>query len=88
MSRLRRNIAYTCFGISSVFKAIGKFVITKEKTIVVDMLSLPGWFVVDEHITWIESPIKDSKLKGGFAWHCWGMPDKWCEHMDKLKRMA
>jgi len=85
MNTIRQNIAYTCFSISSLFRGLGKMVITKEKSIVVDALTLPGWFILDECIIHhIQGT--DGKLKNGFVWHYWPMPDEYCEQMQKLKR--
>jgi len=44
---MRRKIAYILFSLSSLFKGLGKLIITKDKTIVVDALTLPGWFIID-----------------------------------------
>ena len=81
---MRHKIAHTCFALSSVFKALGKVIIAKEKTIVVDALTLPGWFVLDNHI--IHQVVLKSKKLIGFEWHTYLMPEAWITEMDKLKR--
>lgn len=78
------KLAKILFWLSSVFKALGKLCIGKY--IVVDVLSLPGWFIMDEVIIY-ESPLKDKKLIG-FNWDYFSMPDEWCRQMQKLKRGA
>jgi len=51
---MRRKLAYLLFGLSSLCKALGKLVINKEQTIVVDALKgFPGfewhwWSMPDE----------------------------------------
>ena len=80
---IRHKIAYTLFGLSSLCKALAKLVVTKERTIVCDALSLPGWFILDEciihHIT--------VRHKGfpGFEWRYWSMPDEYCRQLRILK---
>jgi len=51
--------------------------------IVVDILSFPGWFIVDECIIH-QTPIPDFKLIG-FQWDYWPMPDDWTKEMQRLK---
>jgi hypothetical protein len=80
---MRRKLAYLLFGLSSLCKALGKLVINKEQTIVVDALTLPGWFVLDECI--IHQINIGRKGFPGFEWHWWSMPDEWCKEMRRLK---
>ena len=81
---MRRRIAYFCFFLSSVFKGLGKFVITKEKTILVDALSLPGWFIIDNCLIY-QSNFNDGKLLG-FQWETFTLPDQWITQLNNLKR--
>ncbi len=60
-------------------------VISKEKTIVVDALTLPGWFVLDCHMIH-QTPLLTDVMKNGFTWDTYPMPDAWNKQMDKLKR--
>ena len=76
---IRRKLAYFCFFLSSVFKSLGKYVLTKEKTILVDALSLPGWFILDNCIIYC------TMLKKGFQWEYWTLPDQWIINMNKIK---
>jgi len=78
----RRGIAKILFGLSSVCKSLGKYILTKEKTIVCDALSLPGWFILDKCMIY-QIPLENEKLVG-FEWHTYSMPDEWCDTMDKM----
>jgi len=66
-------------------KALGKLVISKERTILVGALSLPGWFILDECIIH-QAPLEFRCLKNGFEWSIYPMPVEWCEMMQNLKR--
>ena len=77
---MRHKLAYLLFGLSSLFKGLGKAVITKENMIVVDMLTLPGYFIVDCHL------MKNTKLENGFQRETWRLPDQYIEDMNKLRR--
>lgn len=78
-----RKLAKILFSMSSFFKSLGKIV--NGKTIVVDVLTLPGWFIIDECIIHM-TPLKDKKILSGINWEYWPMPDKWCDIMNELKR--
>ena len=80
---MRLKIALILLSISSIFKFFGKLVIPKEKTIVCDVLTLPGWFVLDNCI--IHQVMMSSKKLIGFEWHTYSMPKEWCQQMDMLK---
>ena len=82
---LRYNISCFLLWLSSILKSAGKIVRSKDKTIVCDMLTLPGWFVLDSFLIYQE-PIFNSKIfKNGFSWKCYKMPDEWNIQMNKLK---
>jgi len=81
--QLRRKISYVCFSISSIFKFLGKVVIPKQKTIIVDLLTLPGWFILDNCMIH-QIRLRDKKLVG-FEWHTYDMPPEWIALMTKLK---
>jgi len=81
---MRLKIARILFSLSSILKCLGKLIITKERTIVIDVLSLPGWFVLDDFII-CQRVIDDDILKNGFKWLTWPMPDEWIAEMGKLK---
>jgi len=83
---MRQKIAYICFHLSSLFKLLGKLARSKRKTIVADMLSLPGWFVLDECIIH-QTPLKDKKIVG-FQWDYWPMPEPWVKEMRGLKMQS
>jgi hypothetical protein len=74
---IRRKFAYLLLGISSWFKFSGKVLLSKG--IVVDVLTLPGYFIVDCHM------IKQTSIKGGFQWETWSLPDQYFEDMNELK---
>ena len=80
---MRHKLAHILFSLSSVCKALGKLIITREKTIVVDALTLPGWFVLDNCM--IHQVMMSSKKLVGFEWHTYSMPAEWCREMEKLK---
>jgi len=75
---IRYKIAYALFGLSSLCKFLGKVVITKDHTIIVDALTLKGYFIVDCHM------IKHTTLKKGFQWETWLLPDQYIKDMNKL----
>ena len=81
---MRFKIAHMLFSLSSVLKSLGKLIITKEKTIVIDALSLPGWFVLDNFII-CQRVVNDDILRHGFEWLTWPMPNEWIAEMEKLK---
>ena len=76
---MRRKLSYMCFGLSSFFLGLGKF-LRGGKTIICDPLTLSGWFVIDCSL------IKQSGLKNGFQWETWALPETYVKDMDKLKR--
>jgi len=83
-NKFRTKLSNFCFGISSLFKGLGILFRTKDKTILVAVLPLPGWFILDECIIH-QMPLKNKKLIG-FDWYYWPMPDEWIMEMQKQKR--
>ena len=81
---MRIHLAHLCFALSSVFRFFGKMIITKEKSIVCDALTLPGWFILDEMM--IQQVAFNNTKLIGFEWKCWPMPEQWCEQMWGLKK--
>lgn len=81
---VRQKIAKICFWLSSLFRAAGVFIRSRDRTIVADALSLPGWFILDDYIIFMDA-LDDPIFKTGFTWHCWPMPDLWCDQMSKYK---
>jgi len=80
---MRFRIALVLFSLSSLFMILGKRTISKNQSIVVDKLSLPGWFVLHNCL------IRQKMSKGkaiDFEWLSWAMPDKWMKDMESLKR--
>ena len=61
----------------------GKLVAPKEKTIVCDALTLPGWFILDNCM--IHQVMMSHKKLIGFEWHTYPMPNEWIAEMEKLK---
>ena len=76
---IRRYIAYILFGLSSLCKSLGKHIITKEKTVVVDALTLPGYFIIDCYL------VKNTKLMKGFQLETWLLPEQYIKDMNKEK---
>jgi len=81
MPALRHKAAMFLFWFSSILKACGKLVI-RDRTIVCDCLSLPGWFILDEML--IHQTAISGKLIG-FEWMYWPMPELWITEMKALK---
>jgi hypothetical protein len=77
---MRQRAAYLMFGLSSLCKALGKLIITRERRIIVDALTLPGWFIVDDRIVCVAG------IPGGFEWRYWQMPNNYIEQLDEMKR--
>jgi len=74
---MKYRIACLFLGLSSWFKFIGKAMVPKG--IVCDVLTLPGYFILDCHI------IKQTGLKNGFQWETWLLFDQYIDDMNKLK---
>jgi len=85
---VRLRIARACFALSSLFRFFGKMIITKEKSIVCDALTLPGWFILDEMMIQQVALSDHHMLKNGFEWRYWPMPEEWCRQMYGLKNAA
>ena len=81
---MRTKAAYIILGFSSLLKALAKLVIQKDRTIIVESLTMPGWFIIDEQL--IHHIKRKTKGFPGFEWRCWPMPDEYCEQMKTLKR--
>jgi len=81
---IRVKLSNLFFGISSLFKALGTLIRTKDKTVLVAILPLPGWFILDECIIH-QTPLESKKLIG-FDWHYWPMPNDWIKEMQELKK--
>ncbi len=69
--------------ISSYIKSLGSYIRTKEKTILVETLPLPGWFIIDDCIIFQED-YEGCGIKG-FSWKTFSMPDEWVKYMDEFK---
>jgi hypothetical protein len=76
--------ARICLWIAGWFRFLGKLAIPKKKTVVVDILTLPGWFILDECIVH-QVPLESDLLGNGFQWDYWPMPEDWCKELSKLK---
>ena len=82
---MRQRTAFVLFCLSSWLIFLGKAIRSKDKSIIVDALTLPGWFIVDENITQVTGPLETKHLKNGFTWKFWDMPDEYIKQMRKLK---
>ena len=80
---MRVEFAHICFALSSLFRGLGKRALSSDKTIIVDSLTLPGWFVLHEHLI-RERPIATKII--GFEWETWPMPDEWCQDLERAKK--
>ena len=81
---MRTQAAKIIFGLSSLLKALAKLVVQKDRTIIVESLTMLGWFIIDEQI--IHQIKRKTKGFPGFEWRCWPMPDEYCKQMRTLKR--
>lgn len=82
---MRHELAYLCFGLSSFFRVLGKMV-RSGPTILVDSLSMKGWFIIDCYL--IEQVPLGKGITGflkGFEWHTYPMPDDWVKQVNKYK---
>ena len=68
--------------ISSYLAFVAKFVMPKDKSIIVVALPLPGLFIIHDCIIF-EKPFKDEKLDG-FEWECQSMPELYQRELKKL----
>jgi len=67
---------------SSYLAFIAKFVLPKDKSIIVVALPIPGLFIIHDCIIF-EKPFKDEKLDG-FEWECQTMPELYQRELKKL----
>ena len=74
---MKYKLAYLFLGLSSWFKFMGKM--TLSRGIVCDVLTLPGYFIIDCHI------IKQTGMKNGFQWETWLLFDQYIKDMNRLK---
>jgi len=81
---VRRYTAYVFFSLSSICKFFGKLILNKEKGIIVDVLTMAGWFVLDECMIH-QKDLANCKLIG-FEWNVYPMPLEYVKMMRKLKR--
>ncbi|MBW2636784.1 MAG: hypothetical protein JRC86_04555 [Deltaproteobacteria bacterium] len=82
MIKIRLTLAYICFSLSSLFKGVGKLMAGGGKIIVVDALTLPGWFVSDDFLVHIV------KSGVGVRWDNYRMPIEWIREMEEAKKTA
>ena len=79
---MRNRAAKIIMWVSSYLAFVAKFVLPKEKTIIVIALPLPGLFIIHDCIIF-EKPFKDKKLRG-FEWEYQQMPDLYQRELKKL----
>jgi len=66
--------------ISSFFKYLA--LKSSKIPLICDALSIPGWFVMHEHIIHM-TVLKNGKLSNGTQWDCYEMPDEWCNTISR-----
>ena len=67
--------------ISGIIIVIAKRIRTKDKTIHIDVLSLPGWFIIDQKLIF-QTPFKNKHgMLTGFEWTVFDMPDQWSKQL-------
>lgn len=80
---MKMSIAYILLSLSSLFKGLGKLLL--RTGINVDSLTLPGWFVIYQHIYHIRRG-KASGLRNVVEWTSYQMPDEWCKTIEEMRR--
>jgi hypothetical protein len=78
----RNRAAKIIMWISSYLVFIAKFVLPKEKSIIVVALPIPGLFIIHDCIIF-EKPFKDKKLNG-FEWEYQEMPEIYQRELRKI----
>ena len=79
---MRIKAAKIIMWLSSYLAFIAKFVLPKDKSIIVVALPMPGLFIIHDCIIF-EKPFKDEKLDG-FEWECQTMPELYQRELKKL----
>ena len=86
MKSIRLYIAYLLFTLSGFCKILGKFIITKEKRLTIDTLSLPGWIIMGNQIIKQSIEFNDLFVNGKcLVVETWSMPDEWVIDLKKHK---
>lgn len=47
--KLRKKLAYSFLWLSGIFKGLS-YLLLRPKTVIIESLTLPNWFIVHEHI--------------------------------------
>jgi hypothetical protein len=79
---VRNRTAKIIMDISSYLAFFAKFVLPKEKSIIVVALPIPGVFIIHDCIIF-EKPFKDKKLRG-FEWEYQEMPEIYQRELRKI----
>ena len=75
------KIAKCCLCLASLCKLTAKFFVPN---MIVDSLSLPGWYIVHEHLV-KQKPYAGGGIKG-MEWHNYELPKEWQDDLARLIR--
>lgn len=81
---VKQKLGHILLYISTIFNFMSKLMLSPDN-IVIDSLTLPGWFVLNDTLIFHQN-YKDKKLGIGFEWKYWPMPDLWCDQLNALKK--